>query len=416
MNNNFFAFARYLRDLDLDVTLFLTSETPDHFQPESDTNESTSNITWIKKLPVSFSRFGLLFFRRALAVTFEKIDIIVADGISMAYLERSGVSVDVFFPYGSDLYLSPFYRELQSLTPTIKRILSCPLNLVRSYWQKRAIKNAKLLFTDLNNNLYKNAVESLGVFALNGALPMFYSTKYTFTENTLIGNFTSNSELIVVSQTRHIWASNPDNLKDFSLYGGSKRNDKLIRAFARFLKNTKFNQPLLVFFEYGPDVLESKKLITLLGIENNVQWLPKSPRTFIMNVLRHAHFGADQFREGISGLRAGTGYETMASGVPLITNTNGALHDPSHPFYNAPILDAEQEDDIFNILNDYERQPEKYKEIGQKSKEWFEKNLGIGLAKQYAVMFKTIDQAKRMGASVNEIREQVVQMAFSKSL
>jgi hypothetical protein len=40
------------------------------------------------------------------------------------------------------------------------------------------------------------------------------------------------------------------------------------------------------------------------------------------------------------------------------------------------------EDDILNVFLDYEQNPKKYKEIGQKSKEWFDENLGLGLAQK----------------------------------
>jgi len=70
-------------------------------------------------------------------------------------------------------------------------------------------------------------------------------------------DFMSNSDFVVYSPTRHLWKTNSDPLKDFDLFGGVKRNDKLIRAFSQLVKKRLFKNPMLIFFEYGPHLLNT---------------------------------------------------------------------------------------------------------------------------------------------------------------
>lgn len=387
MNNNFFAFARYLRDCGLDVMLFVTPRLPEHFQPQCDTDEDVSILDWIKPFPVDFTRFGLLFPNEKVRQLFCKMDLIVAEGLAMAYLQRAGITVDVFVPYGSDLYFSPFWEAEVQANGIRKSLFRLPLYFVRSYWQKRAIRNARVICTNLSHTLYKKAIDKMEVLALNVGFPMLYINRITKQDNYL--KELEEYDFIVSNHSRHIWTSNPDCLCDFNLYGGNKRNDRLFRAFASFLKTTKFCNPLLITFEYGCDVEQSKKLACSLGIEDRVKWFPKSERRFILKVIASANLGVDQLREGISGI-GGTGYELMASGVPLLTHTNGALKDNKHPFYNAPIIDVLTEEDLLKIFHDYEKFPEKYIEIGKKSKEWFDNHLGKNLAKKYALLLRKL--------------------------
>jgi len=217
-------------------------------------------------------------------------------------------------------------------------------------------------------------------------------------------SFLKKHDFIVFNHSRQIWCSNPDNLKDFDKYKGNKRNDKTIKAFAKFLKITKFKNPVLVLFEYGPDVECSKKLINELGIQNYVKWIEKSYRKEIMIGLKRASLAVDQVRERICGI-GGTSYEILASGVPLLTFTNGVIQDKKNLFYNAPIVEVLTEDDIFNVFIDYEKNPQKYKEIGKKAKEWFDENLGIGLAKKYVKLIELLVKDKTLTQNDKAVRE-----------
>ncbi len=57
MNNNFFAFARYLKDAGIDAHLYeIPNNSMDHFKPQADTFEDVSKMKWIKQFPCTFKK------------------------------------------------------------------------------------------------------------------------------------------------------------------------------------------------------------------------------------------------------------------------------------------------------------------------------------------------------------------------
>jgi hypothetical protein len=99
--------------------------------------------------------------------------------------------------------------------------------------------------------------------------------------------------------------------------------------------------------------------------------------------LSRASIVADQFRYGMCGTSAGVTNEALANGVPVVTNTDGAIYNQNDPYFGSPILDALEVDQIFQVFKNYEANPDYFKELGNKGKIWFDSNLGIGLAKKY---------------------------------
>ena len=403
MNNNFFSIARYLRDAGLEVDLYTIPGANDHFNPQSDTFEDINSLTWIKRFPIAYYRYRSLVpqIGKSLEV-FKHYDLLIACGLAMAVLRRYGIGVDIFIPYGSDLYILPFCLRVIKGIKITKWIYALPYFWCMSYCQGKAIQDARVIITNSRHKMYKEALDKLDRKCLNIGLPMVYGN-YSFPPFKE-WDFLKEHDFVVFNHSRHIWASNPDNLEDFSTHLGNKRNDKLLRAFSRFVKVTRFRSPLLVTFEYGPDVEQSKKLTKELHIEDYVKWMPLSDRKFIMAGLRHSTIGVDQLREGLSGI-GGTGYQVMASGVPLITYTNGATADPTHPFFQAPIIDTHEEEKIFLTFRDYETNPAKYKELGIASKKWFNENLGMGLAKKFVKLFQLLAENKKITSGDPQVIE-----------
>jgi len=162
----------------------------------------------------------------------------------------------------------------------------------------------------------------------------------------------------------------------------NKGNHILIHGFAKYLKRMTFKKPLLVLFEYGPDVQASKCLIKQLQIENNVLWIPLISRKYIMCLLQEADFGADQF---ISPYFGGTGNEHLAAGIPFFSKVVTNEEYRKMTGHNLPpgLLPASTPEEICEYLLDYEVNKEKYKRLGAENKMWFDNHAGIGLAKKY---------------------------------
>jgi glycosyltransferase involved in cell wall biosynthesis len=384
MNNNFYALARYLRDIGHSVTLYLVEDkNMVHFYPVADVCYSSGDNAWIKAFPFSYGKLNFLknFFPNKMFDEFYGYDKIIACGLSPAFLLQKRINVDIFIPYGADMY-GPVSWEYRGL-PTFRKLLT----FVLYAYQKKAIKKAKAVIFNTSHLVYKIAADKLGINAINLPIPMLYcecNDVYCDTSWDIL----SKKDFIVFNHSRQLWLSNPDNLCDFEENLGNKRNDKTIRAFARFVNQTRFKSPTLVLFEYGQDVDASKSLVLMLNIERYVIWMPKSDRKFIMQGLPLASLAVDQLREGISGIGGAT-YEIMACGIPCITHTNGATSVELHPFYGAPIVEALTEDDLLYIMEDYELNPDKYKSIGDNAKRWFKDNLGIGLIRQYDKFLQT---------------------------
>ena len=389
MNNNFFALTRYFRDRGIEADLFLIPDSR-HFQfaPDQDTWVDLSNTTWIKYFPVSYhwtSYFKPIssFLRKK----FLKYDKIIACGPAMGLLNRAGITIDLFVPYGDDLFNRPFLSKYKLSRKIIKILPSLFVSFYCAFLQKKSIQSAKTIISNTNWRVAQDAIDCLGCKSLNLPRIMVYKEDIpdqAFAEFAWLRGH----DFVVFSPTRHLWKTNADPLSDFDSYGGTKRNDKLIFAFSRVVKEKLFEKPILVFCEYGNDVAHSIALIKNLGIQNYVRWLPLMPRKKIVAGMSLATFVADQFREGMSATSSGTTNEALAFGTPVITNTNGAIQDKNDPYYNAPILDALKEDDIYNHFKKYSTDIDFYKQIGDKSKIWFENNLGLSLAKKYINILK----------------------------
>jgi len=394
MNNNFFAFARYLRDFGVDAHLYLIPNSKfEHFNPQADTFEDVTKMDWIHNFPTPIDAYSNLFTPKKKLITEfkDRYNLIVSCGLSSAFLKKSGIDSDVIIPYGSDLYDISVMDMNYSIRDFFRNLYWYRLG----YSQREAYKSARVLMVNLNHSRYKTAVDKIGLNPINGIVPMVYN-KEDFSNIKLEKfSFLDRHDFVVFNHARQEWRLN---------IGTNKGNDKIIKAFAKYMKVTKFKSPILVLFEYGVDVKYSKELIKKLGIEKYVKWLPKSQRKEIMISLKKATFGTDQIKENMSGT-GGTANEVLASGVALITHTNGAIEDRSSLFYKAPLIDVLSIDDIFNVFVDYEKNPKKYEKIGREAKAWYDENLGIGLAKKYLKMFELLIADKNLNQNSKEIRE-----------
>ncbi len=407
MNNNFFAFARYLRDEGIDVHLYeISNSSHDHFQAQADTFEDVKNLEWIFKFPTDIKyKTWLLFNKKILQDTCNQYDLIISCGMASAYLKRAGINSDIIIPYGSDLYSIPFKKVRYSLSLDFFKSL---FDSNMAIYQKKAYQNARVITINADSDFYGDPLKKMQINWINQSMPMLYNLENTL--NIELNNYIDQkvlntldiSDFIVFNHARQYWASNEDNLKDFDKFLGAKRNDKVIKAFATFLKNTNFKKPLLALFEYGKDVLASKELIEKLGIEDNVVWFPKSHRKVILMLLKkYANIGTDQFREGLSSGFSGVSYEVLASSVPLLKhNTNLTEY-----FKKSPVIECLSENDILDIFIDYEKNPQKYKEIGQKSKEWFDEHLGLELAKKYVKLIELLVSDKSLTQNDKIVRD-----------
>lgn len=392
MNNSFFAFTRYLRDLNIDAHLFCLDTASDNFKPNADTFQNTDLLKYIHKLnynQIVINQFNP--FNHKLKEIFKEFNIIIACGPMISILEKNKIRIDIVIPYGWDLYSFPFFKF--NLKKPIKSIVNCMM----AKYQAKGLQNSRVMIMDEGYELYSNALKKLKIKSFNLGIPMVYSKEI---EDNLIFSekwkFLDNHDFIVFNHSRQWWKSKGiDTLKDFESYGGIKRNDKVINAFAKFIKKTNFSNPILVLFEYGLDTEFSKELVKSLNIEKYVKWMPISNRIDIMLGLKKATFTTNSFRENMIDI-GGVCYESLACGTCHINNYEEIKTKKELLFHDSHMLHALSVEEIYSIFVDYEKDSEKYRELAKKSKEWFNKKLGIGLVEKYLELIKLLNSDKSL--------------------
>ncbi len=382
MNNNFFSFANYIYDImaegwdvNVEANVYEVSTTPAHFAAQADTWTPVEHLPWVRK----FSLFKI----REIAAH----DLVIACGWSVGVLAAFGIRVDLIRPDGAELYEVPYGRGGGGLEKLIRMALA-PL-------QRYGIRRSRHVVRDPAYAPLDVAANRLGIRWESATTPNVYRMSLKDTET---WNFLRDYDFVVFHHGRHLWKTCDGELPGGPELGGNMRNDKVIRAFARFVEESAYTNPVLVMFEYGPDVEATRELVSSLGIASRVKWMPIMQRKEVMAGLSRSHVCCAEFREGLCGFGS-TCMEAMCLGIPLLTHTRGMLEASDHYLYKAPIIDALSEEDILKVLKDYERDPAPMKEIGEAGRAWYDKYLGIDLTRHYLNRFKEMAECKAAGNS-----------------
>jgi hypothetical protein len=363
MNNNNFALMRYLRDLGA--------------------------------LDYRNSQYDLVLKTgRSIGKHFKGFDAFIGSGLAPALLAKAGRYLDIFYPYGAGI---EFVGE-HWITETIKSG-SLKRRLFYRYVQKKqitAIARTRFCVSPTIDGYTEHVFQSLiGRSFQCLAIPMVYNREEIEPDALpshlvhLRDRFKAHT-VVVLSHARHWW-----HLTEFQNYPTSfqelhnKHNDWLIQGFAKFIAQHPDENPLLVLFEYGPHVLESKQLIASLGIDHNVLWLPKSSRKEIMYLLSLSDIGVGEFPD--SGMWGGTAWETLAAGKPLLQSVNYTSTQFRELFgYDLPpVLDVKSLEDVEYHLSEYVQNRTRFAAIGVQSREWFDENNGITLAARYLELLRS---------------------------
>jgi hypothetical protein len=356
----------------VDATLFCFKNEFDHFHPSADTYD-TEYESYTKFLP--YSTLPSSFYsvpKNQIKEDFGKFDFIIGCSATPAYLNRIGRKIDIFIPYGGDIYSTPFI----SLKGTPISKLWKRLFISRN--QKQGINSARYISMEYTNSEFETVLNKLNIEGkrLKVACPFIYVNQYeskafkdgSFSQEEKFREIRQTHDLIIFHHSRHMWANS--SKKELVNTLGSKRNDKLIEGFAKFVKESSAGNPCLVLFEYGLDVDLSKELIKNLKIESNVIWMPLMPRREIMRAITYADIGAGEF--GKSWYSYGTIYEFMAMGKPVMHYREDSLYRGLYPELY-PMIHANSPDEIAEALKDYSRRPDYYRSLGEEGRFWFQK-------------------------------------------
>lgn len=372
MNNNHFVLYRYLKDLNFDITLFILSEEPTHFRPEADTfsRELLSNVKLLPwhRLPNIFTATNFETIPREI----QGFDFIIATGIAAAYLYKYGIKIDVFVPYGSDIYRTAFFFK------TFK-IKNSKLSKIGKYYkmcraQYKGINTSKIILMEKTNKEFEKLIKIFKPRRVFKSLPMVYCPEY---EKQCFNTYFSSSShfvkcqqllegisFVVLQHCRQHWDEEKGAWAE-------KANNYLIQAFANLVKTQPLLTTKLILLEYGSSVDKSKKLIQKLDIQNNVIWLPILERKEIMAIISLSDVVVGELYR--SWLTYGCVFESLVMKKPFIHHCKVDLYkdryDELYSMYPASTTDEVYEQ-LVKLSRKKEAQPHSPL-IEQNTLEWY---------------------------------------------
>ena len=390
MNNNHFSLMRYLRDLGIDASLLLYSSdgkgNNSHFKPESDTWNIDKWAPFIVHTDLpngGVKAFKYLFNSGYLKKLLNSYDIIIGNGFAPAYCYFINRNLDIFLPYalgGEFLYYSK--------TIKLKALIR---NQVHKYFQIAGLRQTKLICTIDNgwNNVKYFSKNKLRINQLG--IPMVYYESIPIQdliphEIRQYSYLIDNTGFSVFSHVSHTWKNFPSNHFDI------KKNHYLIQGFALFLDRNRVKDCKLFLLEYGNDIIESKKLIRELGLNEHVIWLPKMTRKEIIYLIGRVDIGCSELGGVIWG---GTGWEFLCMGVPMIHYLD--LSKKNYDDINLPpFFNVQTPEDIGNILENAYSNRSGLKKMGESCKQWYHDNNGTALANRYKEIIDGIFEGRRI--------------------
>ncbi|WP_124916897.1 hypothetical protein [Alteromonas flava] len=399
MNNNFFAIARYLRDRGVDAHLYLLGE-HSHFHPSSDSYSQdykayTHTLDWIDKGYFNNDVDNIECIRESVS----DCDVLIGCGFAPFFLARSGLTLDLFLPYGSDLYQVPFdsstglkrcflalafgldriYRRITHRDKALHVLRKLGLdNTAKDYrayalakYQRIGIRSAKHTLSMASGDTFKKFASQLIEPAKLSQSPIPCVYRESATDNVKlpyeeeVAKIRQNYDIVVFHHARHSWQNSPNPQSN-------KRNDILLRGIAEYSHSQGAKRVALVTLEYGVDVQASKKLINELGIQEHVYWFPQLNRKDIFRLIPYADIGAVDF--GNSWVSGGVLYEFMSCSLPIMQIRDDAAYaDRFDSLY--PILSVDSCEDVVAGLEAFSNEPEKVRRTGREAFEWFQQHV-----------------------------------------
>ena len=387
MNNNLFNLTRYLRDEGFEAVLYVFPYDPVHFLPEADTFDDGYKTFarfpgWGN--PYELNKTSSEEIRKEL----DEYDFIIGCGTSPAYLSMAGIALDLFTPYGSDLYHFPFFnifhpRKLLSYIAglfqkrkEIQQLPSRPGN-IKGYipfviHQRRGIREAaNCAVLTSGNDIYGQSLRKLGYRNRHFlfSVPMIYASQYN--KDAIAHSYAKSSwyksfkeirdkyNFVVFHNCRHCWKYEKDP-------ASFKGNDRLLKGFAQFRQKYP-GKGAIITFEYGTDVPESKKLALELGIEADVHWFPLMARKELLIGMSLSDLVVGNLSDA-SWATYGVVYESMAVSKPIMHHREDELY---HKETLYPMINAYSSNMVSKSLLYYFIHRDELITMGLKANEWF---------------------------------------------
>lgn len=363
-NNIFFALARYLRDEHWDCDLLLFDDEYYNFSPDADTFSPEQTKTYIRSLTWGSPAGFLSTSKRQIQADLACYDFLIGCGTAPAFVAKAGRTLDVFVPYGEDMYRLPFFPMVN---PT-----RLPAYWASSYSQRCGIRASHATMFSTTNADFERAVQKLTFNGIRKACtpPMIYHPEYApeilahhrnnMPLADLVRQVRESSDLVFFQHGRQYWKTTRDKW-------AMKGNHLLIEGFRDFRQANPLCKAHLILFEYGIDVQHTKNLISQFGLTSAVTWLPTMQRKWIMTAMQDADMVIGELHH--SWFTYGVMFEALCLGKPFMHKRSDAFYQHNGaPLY--PMIAAASASEVAAGFQQALDAPEDTANIGRGGKAW----------------------------------------------
>ncbi len=402
MNNSMLPVLEILQKNKCKSKLFCFRNEPNHFKPEKDTKN--------KKILKACTRFSQKYDpsnpdfilptnqkrQTQLKKHLKSYNFLIGSGQAPAVISCIGRKLDIFAPYGSDLYqlvdtprlslflkiLAPLLRKsatfFDKFFSLFNRFLNDYMHYNLSWHQNKGIRESKkVIIAGTPKEFIPKKLQAI-INQKRLPVPIPLVGYFHFHKNIKKKQFYSGGlkkiylvrkkrKFLIFHHTRQFWKTEGDRWSN-------KRNEILFHGFQIFLQKNpdQKKESCLICFDYGPDVQNSKKLCRDLKIEKNVHWIKRMDRKDLMKGVALADLGVVEF--GTTWMTGGVLFEFLASGIPVMQKyERSEVSDDG--LKKMPVIAASTAMQVCNKLNRYSKQKARLKDLGKKGKAWYKKEV-----------------------------------------
>lgn len=380
IGNTLFQIARAVRAAGIDAHLFVGTDDPLSYRPESDV-ASLANAypDWIHEGNWLERHHGVVPFRSPLVDELRSYDLIVASGTYPVVAHLAGVPM-VFLTTGADLTITPFpWRSRHRHRRMFERLGYLPVG----FWQRRAIRTSHEVWTQPFRP-FQEPLQELGVnrgVIRSTALSLAIDTEafapvddHPEQVRDDILELQDSSDFIALHPSRLVFAADDQMTRT----GQAKGSSETIKGFAAFVSRGLVERPRLVMPRRGPELSAADELIESLEIGPFVHWAepPRSggfTRTEMVSYYSIANVVIDQFSAGWFG---NVSLEGMSCGKPVVARID---HDAVEQMYGEDHhwLHADDADGLAQRLSAIAADPEGARILGSECRRWAQRHHSL---------------------------------------
>lgn len=369
--NSGYVLMRFLNDRGIDTDLVLMGGVEDHADPHNDT---FSDQYFDKIIYARWEQKGIWLSNNDIRAVLGRYDFVIGSDFAPAMCYRIRKQLDIFMPHGTDIFEYPF-RTINPFRFS-KRDIG---DWLMSRWQWRGINNHTSYFlfdiTNEENESYVRRFANPSFQRVWKSAPHIYYPQYDSAASgeaaaalpyaMQLKQLRDEGFKLAIHHCQHVWKNPPHNLFN-------KGTDKIILGFRRFLDQQPDAKMKLVLFMRGRDYEYSLALVSELGLDEHVLWLPSMSRKHVMACLSYVDVGIGEL--GHSWFSYNVITEFMAMKVPIIHNCNmdyyRTVHKNVYPMYHAASAE-----DVAGHLAAYHRSPTQFAETGRQSHQWWREHM-----------------------------------------